>query len=430
MWLRSWRDPAKMLGWVNPGHSLREKYVLHPMDLCDDVPMKLPHRIIVGALIGATVFKLYLALATQGSLDADGFLDHLQKIRELGVGAYNVRGAFNNPFNSPPPMIHLIKLWGWLADSTGIRFQFWLRLPSILADIGTFVLVASFLRKVWPTKISFGVLLALAVCPTAILISGYHGNTDSLMIFLVVLSIYFVETDRLQWLAGIVFGLAVCVKVLPLCFLPAVFFYQDGLRRRLQFFAAAALTFVLCSMPYLAQDPKVIWSTVFGYASIYGHWGWSLLALLTFPDLPTYLHKPFDVQGTHAIFAQILKLMTITLIVLVSIWFNRRPPKPSLFFQCGLITAIVLFMAPGFGIQYLVWLVPFVAALALRLSLLYYCVSALYLSSQYICYAFSKCLPPLVGLTVSVICWVVVFVLILAFRRALNRQTAKAMAEA
>jgi len=57
------------------------------------------------ALTTSTLIKLYLAIATHGSTDVDGFTDHLLKIRQLGVGAYHVRGAFDNPFNSPPPMI-------------------------------------------------------------------------------------------------------------------------------------------------------------------------------------------------------------------------------------------------------------------------------------------------------------------------------------
>lgn len=343
------------------------------------------------------------------------------------MGAYRVRGAFNNPFNHPPAMIHLIRLCGWLADSTGVRFQFWLRLPSILADIGSFILVLGLLQRLWPANIRFGSLLALALCPTAILISGYHCNTDSLMIFFVLLSIYLIETEKPAWLGGVSFGLALCVKIMPLCFLPAVFFYLKGLRRRIYFFACVALTFVFCSMPYLAQDPKAIWVTVFGYSSIYGHWGWTLLAYLTFPDLPTYLHQPYDVQGAHTIFAQALKAATIALILLVSIWFNRRQPKPSLFLECGLITAIFLFMAPGFGVQYLVWLVPFVAALRLRWSLAYYSVSTAYLLSGYLCRASLECLPPLVMVLVSITCWLLILVILLTFRRCLNAQIEERM---
>ncbi len=379
--------------------------------------MKPSKRALAIALGCATLLKLYLALAPEGSLDTAGFLDHLQKIRSLGVGAYLVRGAFNNPFNSPPAMIHAIRLWGWLADTTGIPFRFWLRLPSVLADLGSFFLVARWLTKLWPNKNHGGVLMCLALCPTAILISGYHGNTDSVMIFLVLLSLYSTETP---WLAGVVFGLALCVKVVPLVFVPAIFLYLPGWSKRLIFFGVAGLVFVVCSLPYLAQDPKAILTAVFGYSSVYGHWGWTQLAVIISPN-PTYLHGRFDVQGSHAIFARMLKLMTMVLIVGVSAWLNRPKPKASLFIQCGLVTAILLFMAPGFGVQYLVWLVPFVVALGLRAAMIYYITSGLIMINEYSCVAFAPCLSPVIGLLLGFLCWLSLVAIILAYRRELQR---------
>jgi hypothetical protein len=373
-------------------------------------------RALAIALVCATLLKVYLALAPEGSLDTAGFLDHLQKIRSLGVGAYLIRGAFNNPFNSPPAMIHVIRLWGWLADTSGIPFRFWLRLPSVLADLGSFVLVARWLTKLWPNKNHSPVLMCLALCPTAILISGYHGNTDSVMIFLVLLSLYSVETP---WLAGMVFGLALCVKVVPLVFVPAIFLYLPSWSKRLIFFGVAGLVFVGCSLPYLAQNPKAILTTVFGYSSIYGHWGWTQLAVIIFPN-PTYLHGRFDVQGPHAIFARILKLMILVFIVGLSFWLNQRKSKPSLFIQCGLMTAILLFMVPGFGAQYLIWLVPFVVALGLRTTTLYYVTSGLIMTNEYVCVAFAWCLSPVIGLLLGFFCWLYLVAIILAYRRELQ----------
>ena len=376
-------------------------------------------RTLILALVCATAVKLYFALFTLGSLDVRGFQDHLAKINELGVGAYRVRGAFNNPFNSPPPMIHVIRIWGWLANTTGVPFRFWLRLPSILADLGTVFVMARWLTKLWPRKNHLAVLLALALCPTAILISGYHGNTDSVMIFLVLLSLYLIELEDRAWLAGFVFGIALCVKVVPLAFAPLVFFYLRTWPKRIWFFVVAALTFVTCSMPYLWQDPQAVRDLVFGYSSIYGQWGWPLLAALTFPLPPTYLHGHFDVQGSHEVFARILKYATLIIITVVPFLLNRRQ-RPSLLLQAGLITAIVLFMAPGFGGQYLIWLVPFVVALRLRSALIYYATSSAYLACIYICSASARCAPPAVAVGLSVLCWLAVLTLLLDFRRAMK----------
>lgn len=77
-------------------------------------------------------------------------------------------------------------------------------------------------------------------------------------------------------------------------------------------------------MPYLAQDPSAVGSTVFGYSSIYGEWGYTQLATLFFPDPPSYLHGAFDVQGSHLIFAQILKIVLMGAIIFTSFRFRKN----------------------------------------------------------------------------------------------------------
>jgi len=366
------------------------------------------------ALAFATLIKLYLALYTHGSLDVAGFRDHLDKIHELGVGAYRVRGAFDNPFNSPPPMIHVIKFWGWLSQFA--PFGFWLRLPGILADICSFFLVSRLLAKLWPDRSHFWALLGMILCPTAILISGYHGNTDSVMIFLVLLSIYFNEKP---W-AGLIFGLALCVKVLPLAFAPAIIFCLPW-KKSFRFFSLAAATFILCSMPYLAQDPSAVGSTVFGYSSIYGEWGFTQLATLFFPDPPSYLHGAFDVQGSHLIFAQILKIVLMGAIIFTSFRFRK-----NLYLACGIITGLLLFLAPGFGTQYLVWLVPFVPALGLC-AMPYYVTSGLYTFIFYsYTFIFYSCiglflsLHPAIFVLFALACWVSILLTIVRYYHLLQ----------
>ena len=273
-----------------------------------------------------------------------------------------MRGAFNNPFNSPPPMIYVIRFWGWLADVSGLPFRFWLRFPSILADIGTVLVLARWLPRSWPNRTHLPVLIALALCPASLLISGYHGTTDPTMIFFVLLSLYLLEASAPVWIAGILFGLAVCIKVVPLALGPLLFLYIPGWRERAVFFGTASVTFGVCSMPFLLQNPKAIWSSVFGYSAIYGEWGLTLLARLQHPV--QYLHGRFEPLGIHATIARALKTATIVSLIIAAIWMNWRR-RPSILWQVGFAFSIVLFMAPGFGVQYLAWLVPFVVALGL-----------------------------------------------------------------
>jgi uncharacterized membrane protein len=81
-------------------------------------------------------------------------------------------------------------------------------------------------------------LLLFAICPTSILISGFHGNTDPVMIFFVLLSIYFIERLSAAWLAGLAFGMALNIKIVPIILIPAIFFYL-GRKRVMRFFGFA-----------------------------------------------------------------------------------------------------------------------------------------------------------------------------------------------
>jgi hypothetical protein len=418
----------------------------------------------VAVLCAATVaflFKSALALYTEGTLDAAAFADHLAKIREFGVGVYTVGGAFNNPFNNPPFVIHLLRATGWLTDATGLPFAFWLRFPSIVADAASLYLVWKLLarshaqrreaahagalrkddaaheddatRKDEPPHEDDAawLLVLLALSPVSLIISGFHGNTDPLMIFFVLLSAYLLETRRVGvavggvLLAGVVFGLALNIKVAPLIFAPALWFYLPDGRRRLLFFGLAALVFLCASLPYLLSAPTLIARVVFGYASIYGHWGWTYLAATWFPASLHYARPPHGLTGAHALAASIGKWLMLASIALAAFWFNRREDKLSLPLQLGLATALFLFLTPGFGAQYLAWLVPWAVFLGLRAALLYYVAGGLYLSVSYSCYIY-RAAPPFycveaLNLWLPLVCWASTFVLLVGYVRRLRR---------
>src|ERR1043166_10069352 len=131
--------------------------------LNEPLPGTKPSLILVLTII--TAVKLYLALTTLGSPDVLGYQDYLVKIRSVGgIGAYYAGGAYDNPFNVPPLNIPVIRAMGWFADVSGLPFRFWLRLPCIVADIGSLLLVASLLNN-QAGKSKFTLLLMLGLCP-------------------------------------------------------------------------------------------------------------------------------------------------------------------------------------------------------------------------------------------------------------------------
>jgi hypothetical protein len=370
--------------------------------------------------------KLFLALTTTGSLDVLGFSDQLARIRELGgIGTYHTTGKFGNPFNHPPFMIHVIKAMGFLADRTGIAFPFWLRLPAIVADVGSLLVVWKILERSELFPLKPPTLLLMAACPASIMISGFHGNTDPLMILFLLLSVYLLGTKNRIWVAGIAFGMALNIKVAPLIFVPINFFYLDTMKQRIKFFAAAVAVFLAGSMPYLLQDPQVIARVVFGYGSLYGNWGWTWLALLWTHIPATAPGSPYQLTGIHATIATVGKYLMLAIIYFVSWRINRREIRPPLFFQYGAIAFLFMFLTPGFGSQYLAWLIPWVLVLGFWPTMLYYTTSGIYLLIDYGClaYAFAHypiCEDKRLWFYAGLICWYSVLAVLMFYRGSIK----------
>lgn len=322
----------------------------------DDDNMK---RTVLIALAAATLLKLLLAWFTVGTNDVVTWSAFAHNARLCGVCVYTLAGPYGDPFNHPPFIIHFLKA---LPDTE--MFPFWLRLPSILADIGTAFLVSRLLPSLSPRT-----LVLLALNPISILISGFHGNTDPVMIFFVVLAIYLMKIARPNWTAA-AFGMAINIKVVPLLVLPAVFFYLRTWKTRFLFILIAASVVLALSIPYVLSDPLTIMKATLGYAGMYGKWGTSRI-LIAFPLS----------EAGHDIAGAVLRLLIVVVSLAVAWWMNRR--RVDLFLQTGLILFLFLYLTPSLGVQYLVWAAPFVVALGFGWSFAYYVSAGLHLFLTY-----------------------------------------------
>jgi hypothetical protein len=264
---------------------------------------------------------------------------------------------------------------GALSSFTGISFYFWLRLPAILADVGSVVIVAHLLKLYLGSRFSRLHLVLLALSPASVMISGFHGNTDPLMIFFLLLAVYSIDQKSNVWLAGIAFGMSMSIKVMPIIFLPTLLLYISNNSKRALFLILAGAIFIICGLPYTIQDPLFIGMRLFGYGSNYGDWGISRFLWLMSAN-----YNAFD--SLNLAFAQFGKWIMLTFIFIESIWMNQFVRKPPLFVQIGLITCTLMAITPGFGIQYLAWLVPWVS-ISIEMALLYYTISGLFLFFVY-----------------------------------------------
>ena len=296
---------------------------------------------LVFAGVVALLLKLLLASCTLGTNDARTWEHDLTTLRTAGFAELYRSGvqydssagrlSQRQAFIHPPAVLHALRILG---------NRFWLRAACALADAGTLVLL-------W--RMFGNVPLLVVLSPVSILISGFHGNTDPIMMFFLVAAVFFVERGHAAR-AGIAFGLACSVKLIPLIFAPAILLCLPGLRPRLKWLAASAVVWFALSLPYLAQEPMLILRSMLGYSGATGLWGFSLVTSTSYDSA---------IKWIALLAAACLPLMT----------------KRRLFEQCALIAFLFLFLSPGFGLQYLAWTLPWTLILHRRTMLAYHAIA-------------------------------------------------------
>jgi Glycosyltransferase family 87 len=372
-------------------------------------------RMLLVAAAFAFLLKAALAATSYGTNDVQTFEQMLETLQERGARTLYLEGTDivldgrvvgGMPMNHPPMVLAMLRLGGALRDITGLRLGFWLRLSCALADLLT----------LWALYRLFGLeserwlgILLVALAPASIMISGFHGNTDPIMIALVVLAVYLLEKRDAPWRSGVAFGLACSIKVWPLVLAPAFLLSEVALRRRAWFLASALGTALALVLPWHAAGFALIAQRVLRYGSLPGWWG------------ITYL-----VHGSHAQAAA--RIAMIACMLASAAYMYRR--VPSLFARCAVLTFLFLFLAPGFGPQYLAWAVPWTAAAGWRSAAAWHVATGVFLFGMYTAWSAGfpwdfanahKYLIPLWTFRVGLVAWAVTALLIVDVWRRCSR---------
>ncbi len=311
------------------------------------------HRagIVLAASI-AFVAKLLLALRTYGTNDVYTYERFGVWSGYFGAELYKIAPDLNHP----PSMLHFLRALIWLSGATPLPFEFWLRFIGILADVGTLWLICRIVGPRLAERSVYFAVLLIAIAPTEIMISGFHGNTDPLMIFFVTAAVWLAGYRGKTAAGGAAWGLAICIKITPIVLAPVLFFSLSGLRKRMAFFAAAAVVVLVAWAPYLYQEPAAVIHQVFGYKSSYGLWGvsWILRELVNAWPASGWINSGFSRLGSSIVMASILW---------ISVKMNDMAKRPSLYAQAGVVFLTFFAGTSGFAVQYLAWLTPWVAEL-------------------------------------------------------------------
>jgi hypothetical protein len=325
--------------------------------------------LIIGAALVAFMLKLGIAFNTFGTNDVAAFYMFGGSLREHGLEWTYRNGVifFSNfpVFNHPPVTAYYLELIANLSKNPllkdyGVTFPFLLRFPGIIADlVSVFVLMR--IRDAVPNRqIPTWAILLFALSPVSIMVSGFHGNTDPVMVMFLVVSAYMCLCHR-PMLGGIFFALSCQIKIVPLVFLPIPFFFWLKRGTAMRFIVPFTLLNIALWIQPLTEFPALFLRNVFSYNSYWGGWGISYWLKLT--HWSQFNGGFFNLPAAATIVSWTLKVGIICAVILIA--WRRRQLSEELLLDSFAYAWIVFFVfAPSICAQYMVWLAPFILCLS------------------------------------------------------------------
>jgi len=300
--------------------------------------------------------RVFLVIATTGTKDVEIWETHARAVLSNGlVGAYQVVPLLNHPPLACWSVAGLLAL----SESSGVPFAVLLRAPIAAVDLGSVFLLATLLRESRYRWLAAGLY---AIHPVAILLSAYHGNTDSsIAFFLLLAAISAVRGHAVR--TGVAVGASLWIKLPGLLALPALVLSFPRWRDRFACGLAAVVTGAVTYLPVLAVDPGTLYARVFAYHGQALHttageliWGpLSLMASLVGVVGPL---DSFLVMTARAWYEYDTLVILIPIVALAWLRSGERDAI-GLGKTLAASYAVIYGLSTRWAFQYLAWSVPF-----------------------------------------------------------------------
>jgi uncharacterized membrane protein len=325
---------------------------------------------ITALALVAAAFKIVIALNTFGTNDVAAFYTFSRSLADHGLEWTYRNGIvwFSGLpiFNHPPLTAYYLQLTRHVSRqeffrSCGLTFPFLLRLPGIVADFIVVLVLVRLSATSARFRIPTWALALFAISPVSLMVSGFHGNTDPVVVMFLILAAYMCLRKR-PVLCGIFFALSCQVKVIPFLFLPIIFFFWLARRVALRFSIPFVLLCVTMWAEPLVKFPSLFLKNVFSYGSFWGGWGITYWLRLTgwqqFNGAGAFYLPPAAAATSF-----LLKLGIVVAILLIA-WRRRYLKGCAVIDSIAYAWIIFFVFSPGVCVQYMVWLAPFVLILS------------------------------------------------------------------
>jgi hypothetical protein len=322
------------------------------------------------------VLRLLLWWFSIGSDDTVLWSFHARHVLADGL-AYTYRNF--QEFNHPPLMgLYAAHAWSWAGGDLW-RFARWMKLPGLAGEAMSMWALWRFCGRQ-----AFAVY---ALCPAAILVSGFHGSTDCLYVALVLVAALAFDRQR-YFLSGLLWSAALDVKILPLMLIPLVFLGIPNLNALLRLGSGFAIGLASFLPPALTAG-RAMYRNMLTYNSFPDNWG-----IMTLLNSGTASPGPGGMLGPARawwLFAgRYVIVLAIVAVAIVSRFCGSSrlcgrvfKGRLSMVEQATLGAVLFLVLTPGFGVQYVVFAAPLLCIVDWPEGIWWGCMSGAFIGAVY-----------------------------------------------
>jgi hypothetical protein len=318
-------------------------------------------------LVLITLLKLAVATIPGGSAD---IVQQRQQAERFLAGADTLDPNASNPAAFLLGHNLLVAAALTAARATATPFHFWIRVPATLADLGVAWLVARIAGR------RAGLLYMLS--PVSLLLTTYHGQVHTVATALAFVAVWLGVKDRAVP-AGIVLGLAACVRqhfvILAVPLARAV--------SRGPWLALVGLAVVMVLVNFPLVFSSHVERTVTPPAG-FGTWGYTIVLV----NGPRVLSRLGVIDLTHHLPALLAVLPMVSSVIHFG-WaaaFAARIGwgRPLDAWHAALLFLVGIYaLTPAWGIQWLIWALPFWTVVSQRGALTYSGLAGAFLAVSY-----------------------------------------------
>ena len=226
-------------------------------------------------LAGSMWMPVLTALAIRGAaiLLSDRVVADILRYRRVGAHVLDVSW---NPYLAarlypyPPVWVWVEAACEWLARTTGFSFAVLVKLPVLAGELLIVALLARWARESeGPARWAAWIY---ALHPVAVLVSGFHGQFDSLALLMILIAVRASDRGRHDAAALALAG-GIALKSFPVLAVPVLLLRVKGATARTRFLVLALLPVAAILVPYLVHDRAAVARELFGYGGV-ADFGW------------------------------------------------------------------------------------------------------------------------------------------------------------